>query len=140
MALDTTGRIFLQVLIIFASTGLVDASTTNWCEILDAIWAVESSRCYNPPNGDNNKAAGPYQIHRIYVDDLNRILGHKAFTYDDRRDFKKSRRMTYLYCRYYGKGLPPIEAARNHQGGPYGYKKQSTLNYKAKLIKALENK
>ena len=48
-------------------------SVPDMSPIEDAIWAVESNRCEsNCPNGDNNKARGALQIHRICFDTVKR--------------------------------------------------------------------
>lgn len=110
----------------------------NFEQLLNAIEQVESGG--NPfAAGDIDEetgeyqAVGAYQIHKIYVDDVNRILGHQAFSYDDRWDKGKSRQMVSVYLRHYG-GNKGIEAmARIHVGGPKGYKKESTLPYWEKI-------
>jgi len=111
----------------------------TWTEILDAIWQVESSCSYNPPDGDNGKAIGPYQIHRAYWADGARLLA-VSWPYSDARDFKKARMITLAYLHYYGRGLSKIEAARCHNGGPKGYKSTATISYRIKIMKALSAK
>jgi len=99
--------------------------------LLDAIRQVESGgRCVV---GDSGKAVGVYQIHKVYVDDVNRILCKKVYTYADRNDEAKSRKMVELYLTHYGKGKSQLDMARIHNGGPNGHKKQATLKYAEKI-------
>ena len=53
-------------------------SSATFEDLLDAIESVESGGNANAV-GDNNRAVGSFQIWKIYVDDVNRIirLGHK---------------------------------------------------------------
>lgn len=67
------------------------------------------------------RAVGAYQITKIYVDDVNRILGEDRYTYADRWDKEKSRAITSIVIQHYGKG--DIELmARSHRkpSDPYG--------------------
>lgn len=138
-------------------------------DLLDAIEWVESK---GKPNaiGDGGAAIGAYQIHKIYVDDVNRILMvwkgklneafdnyHKQhpdpnniksvdselYTYEDRWNKIHSRFMTEVYLTYY----TPLDdklninleyAARIHNGGPNGWKKECTKPYWEKIKKAIE--
>ncbi len=127
-------------------------------DLLDAIEWVESRGDANAV-GDNGQAIGAYQIHKIYVDDVNRILkdwkkqiwsqikeaGGKGlggwfvpYTYEDRWDKNLSRDMAEVYLTYYA----PLDdnmdmnleaAARIHNGGPQGHKKESTKPYWEKV-------
>ncbi len=95
-------------------------------DLLDAIEWVESRGDANAV-GDNGKAIGAYQIHKIYVDGVNRILklqGGKVgnddlgwrdyFTYKDRWDRDKSRAMVNIYLSYFIKSAS-WEYARKYQ-------------------------
>ena len=53
--------------------------------------------------GDGGKAVGVLQLHKVYVDDANRIIGKKVYTYADRYDVKKSEEMTKVVLTHYGK-------------------------------------
>ncbi len=99
-------------------------------DLLDAIEFVESGGDSNAV-GDNGNAIGAYQIHKIYVDDLNRILKGTLFsyTYEDRWDREKSRGMTSIYITHYGIGIvtPLTQSmletmARIHNSGPDGWR------------------
>ncbi len=126
-------------------------------DLLDAICYVES-RGDAHAVGDNDKAIGAYQIHKIYVDDVNRIgvlrgYPDASFSYEDRWDKDKSRSMTLIYTGHYGaKALDNFRtkdkqkaqmifiecAARIHNGGPQGYKNPSTEKYWLKVKARLE--
>ena len=121
----------------------VQAPVASLGELLDAIEWVESKG--NPlAVGDDGAAVGSYQIHKIYVDDCNRIcsMGMGGYTggfdYDDRLSTKMSRRMARVYLTYYGGTIE--EMARKHNGGPRGHKKDATLDYWAKIKARLESK
>jgi len=142
-------------------TDIIDAPTNNpdIYDLLDAIEQVESGGNSNAV-GDNGEAIGSFQIHKIYVDDVNRLIKaepirynwagpRSLYTYEDRWDREKSRAMTYIYILHYssiaewsGAERPTImerfEAmARIHNGGPNGYKKKSTKAYWQKVKAAM---
>lgn len=105
-------------------------------QLLDAIAIVESGGD-SQAVGDSGKAVGKYQIWRIYVDDVNRILKRQTYTYDDRYDPVKSREIATIYLKYWGSriGRPPTleDYARIHNSGPNGYKKDCTKTYWEKV-------
>ena len=117
--------------------------------LLNAIKGVESSG-NSSAIGDNGKAVGAYQLHKIYVRDVNNILKNKGskicFTYADRYNMHKSRYMTCIYLLHYGKvyerktgKVATAEVlSRIHNGGPDGWKKKSTLKYWYKVKKRLK--
>lgn len=125
----------------------------TYTDLLDAIEWVESKGNSNAV-GDNGKAVGAYQLHKIYVDDCNQILKiidypirigdteHYYMTYDDRWNATKSRAMAMVYLWYYGCAVWNWEdtkqtkmevMARIHNGGPNGHKKESTKAYWLKV-------
>ena len=132
----------------------VELQERNLDDLLDAIEWVES-RGNASAIGDNGRAVGAYQIHKIYVDDVNRILkgwkqqigdqikeaGGKGlggwfvpYTYDDRRNRILSRDMTRVYLTYYSPSNDNLEQmARIHNGGPNGWEKDSTKPYWLKV-------
>ncbi len=97
-------------------------------DLLDAIeW--EESKGITDAVGDGSAAVGAFQIHKIYVDDVNRILRiHKGplpadrtpFTYNDRLNRDWSRDMVKVYFTHYGGTLE--EMARTHVAGPDGWR------------------
>ena len=112
-----------------------------------ALCQVESG--YNHKAiGDNGAAHGILQIHKIVVDDVNRIYysdGIDAYTYEDRMSPTKSMEMCNLYLKHWGHSyfkktgeLPTQETlARIWNGGPNGWRKDATLKYWAKVQQAL---
>jgi hypothetical protein len=112
-------------------------------DLYEAIAHVES-RGIDCAVGDTGKALGRYQLHKIYVDDVNRIA-KTSYTYNDRLDAKKSLSMVKIYLNYYGKrytkitGKPATDEikARIHNGGPDGFRKLSTVEYWNKVKEAM---
>lgn len=110
--------------------------------LIPLLIQVESSG--NPDAvGDGGKAVGVLQIHKIAVDDVNRIYGTE-YTYQDRSDPVKSRRIAGLYLTHWGKHYEQktgqkatLEVlSRIWNGGPNGYKKPATIPYWNKVQKA----
>jgi hypothetical protein len=112
--------------------------------LLDAIMQVESGGKADAV-GDNGEAVGAYQLHRIYVDEVNRILyitskqknAIDTYGYADRLDRDKSRSMTLIYLTYwakYHKLTDPAQIARLHNGGCFGNKKKATIKYGQKVM------
>ncbi|KKN07452.1 hypothetical protein LCGC14_1066780 [marine sediment metagenome] len=102
-------------------------------DLLDAIRVVETGGEFDPDNtyGDRGRALGAFQIHEIYVDDANRILGWDKFSYEDRRDRAKSREMTAIVIQHYGKG--DIETMARAHKCPTARYKESTKQYWEKV-------
>jgi hypothetical protein len=108
-------------------------------------------------------AVGDFQLHKIYVDDVNRIMQHwgwdESYTYADRLDKKMSRRMVRNYISYWtefalskyllthwaDRELEITDemqfkyAAKIHNGGPDGWKKESTEPYWQKVKARMES-
>jgi hypothetical protein len=140
-----------------ADTEITATEGHTFDDLLDAIEWVESKGDANAI-GDGGDAVGAYQIHKIYVDDVNRILrillrgnkGIRLATYEHRSDKELSRYMTSLYIQFYGAmAVGDIDynsvkfmeaAARIHNGGPKGHLKKSTEAYWAKVKARMERK
>lgn len=115
-------------------------------DLLDAICQVESG-CNADVVGDSGRAVGAYQLHKIYVDEVNRLISKlrlydKPYSYADRWDKVKSRRMVQIFILHYGGIVDNCEwtaanlleaMARIHNGGPNGWKKESTKEYWKKV-------
>lgn len=102
--------------------------------LLDAIETVES--CNGRYQIGSNGELGAYQIKKIVIDDVNRILGVNAYKYEDVVDRNKSRDICRFYIVYWSRvnGECSFESmARIWNGGPKGYKKQSTIKYWKKI-------
>ena len=111
--------------------------------LIEALCVVESG---NDPNarGDDDAALGILQIHKIYVDDINRILRDDVYTYNMRLSPCQSKQMFRVYVEHYASekrlGRPATleDLARIHNGGPNGYKKDCTLPYWQKVKTVLD--
>ena len=110
--------------------------------LVDALILVESS---GNPKAFNKKenACGCLQIRPIMVREVNRILRKqnkdKRFTRKDRWDCGLAQEMFYIWMNYHHKNSSDEHIARNWNGGPRGYKKQSTEHYWHKVQKAWVN-
>ncbi len=109
--------------------------------IILALIAVESNGDRQAV-GDDGRAVGVLQCHKVVVDDVNRIAG-TAFTYDDRLDYNKSVEICGIYLTHYVTkerlGHTPTEEdyARCWNGGPSGYKEAHTEGYWLKVQQQL---
>lgn len=112
--------------------------------LLNALVWVESSR-NEKAVGDNGKAIGLLQLHKVYVDDVNRIIGKKKYSYADRWNPQKSIEMTVVYLKHYGRRYERLTGkkasyeilARIHNGGPDGWGKDKTSEYWSKVQRYL---
>ena len=118
-------------------------------DFLNAIMEVESSGKSDAKGDYSNKtkeyrAIGAFQLWKIYIDDVNRF-SDKKFKYEDRYDINKSKEIVIIYLKYYGKRYERITGktatyeilSRIHNGGPNGWKKDSTIKYWNKVMKVL---
>jgi hypothetical protein len=64
---------------------------------------MAESGCKSDAIGDSGKAVGILQLHTVYVDDANRILGRTAYSYADRYSVQKSEEMAHIVLTHYGK-------------------------------------
>jgi len=108
-------------------------------EMFEVIKHVETN---NNPNiiGDNGKAYGIVQIHKICVDDVNRIYG-TCYTHEDSFDEECAREIFYLYLQY-GKerykrkyGVYPSEEVLVRMWNFGIYQKQYKNGYYKKYLK-----
>ena len=108
-----------------------------------AIAQVESDR--------GATSANVYQIRKIYVDDVNRIIQNDRicsfpFEQTDNQSKARSEIMMSIYWRHWGvhyqqKTGNPVTyevLARIHNGGPLGWKKPETLVYWQKVKAIME--
>lgn len=105
--------------------------------------AIEKVESLNGIFGKNNEV-GCYQIRKVYVDDVNRIIGKKTYTYNDRFNKELSEQMMIVYINHYctekriGRKPSWEDVARIHNGGPNGFKKVSTIKYWKKVERNLK--
>lgn len=104
-------------------------------DLLDAIEWVESRG--DPWAVGANGEVGAYQLSKIYVDDVNRFSWPGRFTYKERYVKHISRNMVRKYLKHYGGTFE--EMARKHNGGPNGWKKESTKPYWEKIQARMQN-
>ena len=104
-----------------------------------ALHQVETGGRLGAVVGDNGRALGPLQIHRVYHAD-SRVPGD----YSRCADLAYSRRVAEAYLRRYAPrawAAGDVETlARIHNGGPAGARKAATLPYAAKVRAAMEGK
>jgi len=110
--------------------------------LVDALILVESAGNEHAFNKKEN-AVGCLQIRPVMVREVNRILRNKKsstrYTKKDRWDCGKSKEMFYIWRSYHHKVSNDETIARNWNGGPKGYKKQSTEHYWGKVQKIWAN-
>ena len=92
------GLIALLCVLTALSVNAVEVSNS----LLHALKMAESG-CKSDAIGDNGKAVGILQLHKVYVDDANRIVGYSKYSYTDRYDVRKSEEMTRIVLTHYGK-------------------------------------
>jgi len=113
----------------------VDSSVDDWLdELIEKVWRVESGHRLDPPVGDGGEAVGPLQIHKCVIDDVNRHW-QTSFSYADRRDLQKSKRIAKLYIAMWFDIHKQEIAARIYNGGPRGWQKKTTDVYWQKIQK-----
>lgn len=117
--------------IILIGSTLAHADTGK---LLDAIRQVETGGHKDQANavGDNGKALGPYQIHKVYWQDA-RVAGE----YEQVKDDLYARSVIIAYWKRYAPaalaGNDYETLARIHNGGPKGNKKSATVSYWRKV-------
>ena len=113
-------------------------------DLVTALIHVES-RGNDSAIGDRHlvgsEAVGALQIRPIMVREVNRILRIQKsdirFTLKDRFDRTKTIEMFYIWKNYHHKDSDMETIARNWNGGPKGYKRNSTLKYWNKVEQQL---
>ena len=104
--------------------------------ITDALIQVESSGRDNAYNAKED-AVGCLQIRPIMVREVNRILRKQGkehrFELEDRWDRQLSLEMFHIWREYHHPNSTDEVVSRNWNGGPKGYKKESTLKYWRKV-------
>lgn len=109
--------------------------------LIEALIWVESSDKKHPLGNDQaigdvllpDKAYGPLQIRKPYVDDVNKIYGPKYRAEDCLGNRTLSIDICQKYLDIYAKKKSDEFKARCHNGGPTGYQRPSTLAYWQKV-------
>jgi hypothetical protein len=118
------------------------AQAQTWNTFLDAIQKVETGSEKDPNNavGDNGKALGAYQIwYDYWFDAVEHRPELKARGYKAVTDPAYAREIVRAYMdRYAPDGATWEDLARIHNGGPKGYRRNSTKAYWVKVQKHLK--
>ena len=135
-------RILLYALLVVPPISFTNTDNNSHIFLLESICKVESN-CDSYAIGDNGNAIGAYQIWKNYWQD--------ACTFRDNDDLRLSDGYESCYGKEYSEkvvlaywnryatmkrlGRTPTDEdrARIHNGGPNGYKKDSTLKYWKKV-------
>lgn len=131
--------------VLFISLVLVRGCFGKSQELFDLFRAVAVIESNSNPLAyyEKEKAAGIVQIRPICVVDCNRIVGYERWSLDDRYDpvasFEMFKTYTAHYTAHYNLSGPE-PAARIWNGGPLGWRKESTKPYWKKVKKELEEK
>jgi hypothetical protein len=108
--------------------------------LVSALIYVES-RGIDSAYCKSEDAVGCLQIRPIMVKEINRILkiqkNPQRYELKDRWDRKKSLEMFYIWKDFHHPNSTNERIARNWNGGPKGYQKQSTLKYWKKIERQL---
>ena len=126
---------------------VVDVTPPNVVDSLDltplvnAMIMVESSGNDSAYN-HSERAVGCLQIRPIMVREVNRILKKtgqdERYDMEDRWDREKSLDMFHIWREYHHPNSDDEVIARNWNGGPNGFNKESTLKYWKKVRGRLE--
>lgn len=86
-----------------------------WERLVHAICMVESG-CDDNAKNKTSSACGRFQMLRVYVDEVNRIKGKRAYSYNDRFDPLKAREMFEIYQQHYNPNKNIDRAIILHRG------------------------
>jgi hypothetical protein len=91
--------------------------------------------------GDNGKAIGPLQIHKIYWIDAvsyDKTLAPPDYKYEDCKKLEYAEKIVVAYWNMWAsKNASWEELARVHNGGPKGFGKKATEAYWVKVNKEM---
>jgi hypothetical protein len=127
-------RLLLLLLMLLPMEVLAQQKTLD--DFFDALHWVEAERKVGPIKGDNGASLGPLQISKAYWQD-SKVKGK----YSDCANLIYSKRVAIAYFRKWGGMALEMRdweiLARIHNGGPRGYRKQSTLKHWKKVREEL---
>jgi len=117
-------------------------SNVDLPRILNCIQKVETGGCKNPSAaiGDNGKAIGPFQIHKVYWQDAIEYDPSIGGRYSDCTDVVYARKIVVAYLSRYATNWNIDTVAGVHNGGPKGNVRSSTEGYRNKVRKAYNGK
>tara|TARA_R110001592_G_scaffold2997_2_gene16718 strand:- start:820 stop:1299 length:480 start_codon:yes stop_codon:yes gene_type:complete len=129
-----------------------DTSVVKEYHQIDSVDYLLESMILVESNGDSlavgdthmsTPSIGLLQIRRVMVKEINRILRKQGSTmrylYKDRWSATKSVEMYYIWKDFHHQESSNEIIARNWNGGTYGYKKRSTIQYWAKVKNNIKN-
>lgn len=117
-----------------------DTKVYDWDKVINALIEVESKGDEKAVS-KNKKFVGILQISTILVDDCNRIIGEKKYTYDCRYDKTKSIEMFKIIQNYYNPKKDLTFAIRMWKGGPtWKINSIDTKEYYNKVMKEYNKK
>lgn len=120
----------------------LNARETNLNSIIKTLKTLESLDNVKAI-GDNGKAYGILQIHKIYVEEVNNRFG-TDYSHRDMFEESCAEEVFYLYmeyaserfCEKYGREPNEEEIVRMHNGGLYrGYRIKATEDYYKRYLK-----
>lgn len=131
----------LLIVLCLAAAPAKERWTRDQCRrLLDAMVQVESGGRLDLV-GDNGKAIGPLQIHRIYWIDAvsyDKTLVSLGGKYEDCKRLEYAEKVVVAYWNCYAsKNASWKELACIHNGGPKGFGKKVTEGYWAKVNKEM---
>ena len=110
--------------------------------LMNAMIQVES-RGKDSIIGDNGKAVGILQMHKIAVRSVNKILKKNdidlEYSYDDRYSREKTIEMYWIWRNAKHSNHSDEVIARSWNGGPRGPNKSATLHYWNKVVKEIKS-
>ena len=110
--------------------------------LMNAMIIVESQN-RDSVIGDNGKAIGILQMHKIAVRSVNKTLAKNdidlEYSYDDRYSRQKTIEMYWIWRNAKHDSSDYETIARSWNGGPRGPKKKATIHYWNKVEKELKN-
>lgn len=86
-----------------------------WERLVHAICMVESG-CDDSARNPKSSVSGRFQMLKIYVDEVNRIKGKRAYSYNDRLNPTKAREMFEIYQQHYNPNKDIDKAIVLHRG------------------------
>lgn len=127
----------LLVLLGLGSVCVAEELTPQQERSLVGIHQVEASGRLDPPDGDNWKAIGPFQIHYAYWKDSG-VPGN----YQMCRDFRYARTVVIAYFRRYAADAwqrgDTFALGCAHNGGPQGHKSPEARAYASRLMAVVQ--
>lgn len=140
-------NILKSILVIFMIVSLDarDVPGVDFDTLLRAIVQVESTGNHSAVN-IKERAWGMYQIRGCVIEDVNNLVfKREAFIHEDAFNPWLAKLITLHYLTYWGKRYRKLTGkrpglkvyARIWNGGPFGYKKETTLVYWDKILREL---